>query len=76
MSMYGQSIALALPGVDPADYPEIENIMRDHILHSNLDWVPTDLFRDTAQLAYEALLFMRAEPTGVAESQSEPNGRK
>jgi hypothetical protein len=76
VSMYGQSIALALPGVDPADYPEIENIMRDHILHSTLDWVPTDLFRDTAQLAYEALLFMRAQPTGDAESPSESGGRK
>ena len=66
--MYGQSIALALPGVDPADYPEIENIMRDNILHSTLDWVPTRLFRKTARLAYEVLLAMRVESRGCAET--------
>ncbi len=68
MSMYGQSIALALPEASPADYGEIENIMRDLILHSELDWVPTGLFRDTAQLAYEVLLAMRAQPSGTTEA--------
>ena len=59
--MYTESVALAVPQADPADYAEIENIMRDLILHSELDWVPTDLFRDTAQLAYEALMALRAQ---------------
>lgn len=61
MSMYGESIALALPEADPADYAEIENIMRDDILHSTLDWVPTGLFCDTARLAYDVLLAMRLQ---------------
>jgi hypothetical protein len=74
--MYGKSIALALPIADPADYAEIENIMRDEILHSNLDWVPTGLFRDTAQLAYEVLLAMRAQPIGSTETPGKLRVRK
>lgn len=59
MSMYHSSIALALPEADPADYPEIEEIMRADILHSELDWVPDDVFCETARLAYEVVLAMR-----------------
>jgi hypothetical protein len=68
VSMYSESIAQALPGADPADYEEIENIMREHILHSELDWVQTDLFRETAQLAYELLLTVRTQQTGRTET--------
>ena len=76
MSMYDESIALALPEANPADYSEIENIMRDHILHSELDWVPTDLFRDTARLAYEALSIIRERPRETAEAPRVRNKRK
>jgi hypothetical protein len=61
MSMYAPSIALALPDADPADYEEIENIMREHILHSELNWVPTRLFTKSARLAYDALLAIRED---------------
>jgi len=67
MSMYGESIALALPEADPADYSEIENIMRDETLYSTLDWVPTRLFRKTALFAYEVLLAMRAQSRRTTE---------
>jgi hypothetical protein len=74
--MYTESIALALAQADPADYAEIENIMRNDILHSELDWVPTDLFCDTAQLAYEALLFMRTQSGGNTETPGKRKRRK
>jgi hypothetical protein len=74
--MYGQSIALALPEANPADHAEIENIMRDLILHSELDWVTTGLFRDTAQLAYEVLLAMRTQPRRSTEVPGKQKRRK
>ena len=64
MSMYLSSISLAVPEADPADYTQIELIMRECILHSELDWVPTKLFRKTARLAYDVLLEMRAQSAG------------
>lgn len=76
VSMYDSSIALALPEADPADYPEIEDIMRDGILHSTLDWVPTRLFRKTARLAYEVLQAMREESKGGTELRLEPTRPK
>lgn len=66
--MYNKSVAEALPEADPADYAEIEDIMREDILHSTLDWVPTGLFRDTARLAYEVLLATRAQATESTET--------
>jgi hypothetical protein len=41
--------------------------MRDEILYSTLDWVPTRLFRKTALLAYEVLLAMRAQSRRTTE---------
>jgi len=76
MGMYTESVALAVPQADPADYIEIENIMRDLILHSELDWVPTDLFRDTAQLAYEAMIAMRTQQRERGEAPSKLWGLK
>ena len=40
MSMYLSSISLAVPEADPADYTQIELIMREGILHSELDGCP------------------------------------
>jgi len=68
MSMYHSSIALAVPEADPAEYPEIEEIMRADILHSELDWVPDDLFYETARLAYEVVLAARMQPAGGAKT--------
>ena len=75
-SMYDESIALALPEANPADYAEIEDIMRYDILHSELDWVPSGQFRKTARLAYEVLIYTRDQSTGVTEALGERNGRK
>jgi hypothetical protein len=69
--MYYSSISLAVPEADPADYPEIEVIMREDILHSELDWVPTRLFRKTARLAYDVVLYKRARPAVGARATKE-----
>jgi len=61
MGMYTESVALAVPQADPSDYLEIELIMREFVLHSELDWVPTELFRESAQIAYDTLLLWREE---------------
>jgi hypothetical protein len=68
MSMYHSSISLAVPEADASDYSEIELIMREDILHSELDWVPTDLFRETARLAYDVVLYKRAQPRDATRS--------
>lgn len=44
--------------------------MREWILMSELDWVPTELFQQTARLAYEVLLEMRTRPVGKAKMRS------
>jgi hypothetical protein len=74
--MYSETIAFVLPEADPADHAEIENIMRDLVLHSELDWVPTGLFRKSARLAHEVLLGMREQQNRGTQTPSKQRGRK
>jgi hypothetical protein len=47
---------------DPKDAPEVEDIMRNIIFHSTLDWQSRAQFRKGAREAYEVLLAERSEP--------------
>ena len=61
---YRASIKQAVPEADITDLAEIEEIMRNDILHSTLDWVTPTQFDETARLAYEVLLASRTRYAG------------
>jgi len=65
MSMYKDSIIKAT-GCEPEDAAEIENLMRDVIFHSTLDWQTKRQFNKGAREAMELLDYMRS-PEGIAE---------
>lgn len=46
-------------GCDPADAAEIEELMRDAVFHSTLDWQTDAQFKQGAIQAYELLKFQR-----------------
>lgn len=58
--MYKELIT-KLTGCKESEASEVEDIMRNDILHSTLDWVPLEQFRDAAKEAYEMLLYMNSD---------------
>jgi DnaJ-domain-containing protein 1 len=66
---YALSIKGAVPHADDADLAEIEEIMRQDILHSTLDWVSAKQFDAVAREAYEVLLAMRTRYVGSYPAQ-------
>lgn len=49
---------------DPSDAPRIEEIMRQHIFHSTLDWQSPSQFNNGAKKAKEFMDFERS-PEGI-----------
>ena len=62
-SPYTQQIIKAT-NCDPSDAPRIEEIMRQHIFHSTLDWQTVRQFNNGAKKAKEFMDFERS-PEGV-----------
>jgi hypothetical protein len=55
-SPYSQQI-IKTTNCDPADAPRIEEIMRDYIFHSTLDWQTARQFNNGAKKAKEFMDF-------------------
>lgn len=62
--MYAEQIIKAT-NCDPRDAPRIEEIMRQHIFHSTLDWQTNRQFNNGARKAKEFMDFERS-PEGIA----------
>lgn len=59
-SMYAKGISEAIGGVTDADILcEVEDIMRNSIFHSTLDWVSQRQFSKAAKEAYGLLLLQK-----------------
>lgn len=52
LSGYAQLISEAIGTTDRVTLAEVEDIMRNDIFHSTLDWVPRDRFIEAAREAY------------------------
>lgn len=61
MSLYRKTIIAHLK-VDDEDAAHIEQIMRDDIFHSTLDWVPVQQFKRAARTAKRLLSEYRQDP--------------
>ena len=67
MNYYQQQIINATK-CDPMDAAEIEDIMRDIIFHSTLDWQTKAQFNKGAREAKELLDYLRS-PEGIAYAE-------
>ena len=65
LNHYQKSIIEAT-GCNPEDAAEIEDLMRNTIFHSTLDWQTKRQFNKGAREAKELLEYMRS-PAGIAE---------
>lgn len=62
MTGYQKSI-MQDTGCSAEEAAEVEDIMRDVVFHSTLDWQTREQFAEGARQAYEVLLALRAEST-------------
>ena len=60
MGFYSELIIKAT-GCPEADADKIEDIMRNDILHSTLDWLSKSQFKKAAKEAYEVYLYMQSD---------------
>jgi len=56
ISYYGQCISIITGRLDPIELSKIEDVMRNEIFHSTLDWQTSDEFARGARLALSILL--------------------
>jgi len=54
-----QDLIIRATGCPPADAPEIEEIMRQDIFHSTLDWQTREQLEEAAVLGQEVLVALR-----------------
>jgi hypothetical protein len=64
MSYYSELI-IKSTGCKPEEANEIEDTMRNTILHSTLDWLSKEQFKKTAIEAYELVQYVHS-PEGLA----------
>lgn len=56
------ALIIEATGCDGVVASELENIMRDFVFKSNLDWQTADELKDAARVAFE--IFQELETTG------------
>lgn len=61
LSAYQQSI-VSDTGCNASEAYLVEEIMRCDVLHSTLDWLTPEEFRDAAILAYEVFQILKEDP--------------
>ncbi len=67
VSLYLQIIAEAVPGLTRTEYREIENIMRQDIFHSTLDWQTKAQLQEAAALARSVQIVLKERHEVVKE---------
>jgi hypothetical protein len=65
------SFIIKVTGCKEEDTLEIENIMRDHIFHSTLDWQTAEQLTEAAKKAYGLLPLSRITDKVIADMDEE-----
>jgi hypothetical protein len=60
LSYYAKQI-IESTGCKESEVAEVEDIMRNDVLHSTLDWLTKPQFKKAAKDAYEVYLFLHSE---------------